>query len=365
MKRIKVLHVCPSLDKGGLEEVIYNLVKNSNDNEYDVSVAYFNGGLVSDRLEEKGYTCYKLSGAGKIDKIKEFMKVIKENEIDIVQAHFCFSGILAAKLSGVKIIETVHNTYVGFINPTGKLKYSLYLNMVDCIVSVSNEVSRFNFKNFSIGNKSKCKVITNSIDPERLNPSDKSVEKIKEEFGIPTNKRVISTLSRIDSQKGLEYFIEAAKKLNTEYDDLVFLIPGTGDEKYAEKLKESIINDNNIRFIGHVTKVNQLYKIMDIFVISSLWEGGPLTLLEAMAYGKAVIATPVGITPEVIENGINGYLVNVEDVDDLYEKIKDLLDNNKRSLRLGQQAKKDFEDKFSNEIMISNYKNLYRTLIKG
>ena len=362
MKKIKVLHVCNELDKGGLEEVIYNLVKNSNNDIYDVRVAFFKGGVVSSRLEEKGFKCYEIKSSGKISKVKGFMKLIKVEKIDIVQAHFCFSGILAAKFSGVKVIETVHNTYEWFKNPKGKFKYSFYLNLTDVIVSVSNAVNKFNLEHFNITKKNKCKVITNSIDSERITPTERTKEEIKSEFSIPNDSIVISSLSRIDRQKGLEYFIEAAKKLNKDFNNLVFLIPGTGEKEYTENLKKLAANEQNIIFTGHISKVNELFKIMDIYVMSSLWEGAPLTLLEAMAYGKAIVVTKVGNTSEVINDGENGYLIEKKDIEELYNKISLLIkDSNKRN-SFEKKAKQDFNEKYSNEIMISQYQKLYSNL---
>jgi L-malate glycosyltransferase len=365
MKKIKILHVVNALDKGGLEEVVYNLVKNSNDEVFDVSVAFFEGGIVSKRLEDKGFQCFKIDADNKWAKIKGLMNVIKQQQIDIVQTHYCFTGIISAKLSGVKVVETVHNTYLWFSNTKGKLLYSSYLNMVDTIVSVSGAVNQFNMGHFYIKNKSKCQIITNSIDSERIQPTERSKEEIKRDFGIPENAQVISTLSRIDVQKGLEYFIEVAKKLLEEQKNLYFLIPGAGEVEYVKQLEESTEDYPNIRFIGHVSKVNELFKMMDIYVMSSLWEGAPLTLLEAMGYGKAVVVTNAGNTSEVIVDGENGFLLEKKDVDGMCDKIKVILDSDKTRQKIEKNAQKDFELRFSNQIMINKYKDLYRSLLNN
>lgn len=363
MKKIKVLHVCDALDKGGLEEVIYNLVKNTNDEEFEAGVAYFRGGVVADRLKEKGFSCKEINETSKLTRINELKNYIKSEKIDIVQAHFCFHGILAAKLAGVRVIETTHNTYHFFENPWGRTKYSFYLNLVDSIVSVSKTVENFNLANFKVKDTKKYTVIRNSIDSERIIPSERSKAELKQKFGLPENSFVISTLSRLDVQKGLEYFIEAAKQLNQKYDHLVYLIPGEGSEQYSESLRKKAEGLSNIRFIGHVSKVNELFKVMDVYAMSSLWEGAPLTLLEAMAYGKAVVVTNVGNTAEVIQDGVNGFIVEKKDVDSFVERLSRFINQPEKRAELENKAQKDFTEKFSNQIMISHYKKLYKSLL--
>ncbi|MFZ7943810.1 glycosyltransferase family 4 protein [Neobacillus sp. 19] len=363
MNKIKVLHVCDALDKGGLEEVIYNLVKNTNDQKFEVSVAYFQGGMVANRLKEKGFICHEINVAGKYSRINKLKNYIKDEKIDIVQAHFSFHGIIAAKLAGVKVIETTHNTYHFFENPWGRLKYSLYLNLVDTVVSVSGAVQNFNLTNFKVKNRKKCVVITNSIDSERIIPSEEPTTVLKQKYNISENSVVISTLSRIDVQKGLEYLIEAASILNQKYHHLVFLIPGEGNPEYGKQLQEKATGLDNLHFIGHVSKVNELFKIMDIFTMPSLWEGAPLTLLEAMAYGKPVVVTDVGNTAEVIQDGINGYIVPKKDVHAIVDRIITLIENPEKRIQIEMRAQNDFTDKFSNQIMVDKYKQLYESLL--
>ncbi|MEH7332811.1 glycosyltransferase family 4 protein, partial [Neobacillus drentensis] len=263
----------------------------------------------------------------------------------------------------VKVIETTHNTYHFFENPWGRTKYSFYLNLVDSVVSVSKAVEKFNLANFKVMNNRKYTVIRNSIDSERIIPTERTKAELKKEFGLPEDSFVVSTLSRLDVQKGLEYFIEAAKTLNQKYKHLVFLIPGEGGEQYSQSLREKAEGVSNIKFIGHVSKVNELFKVMDVFAMTSLWEGAPLTLLEAMAYGKAVVVTNVGNTAEVIQDNVNGFIVEKKDVSAFVERLSRFIENPDKRSELEQQAKKDFTEKFSNQIMISHYKQLYKSLL--
>lgn len=360
---MKILHVSEALDKGGLEEVIYNLVKNTNEKRFDVRVASFRGGEVSDRLSKQGYLYYEISALSKKERIHALKKLIKSEGFDVVQAHFCFEAIAAAKACGVKVIETVHNTYGFFVNPWGKLKYSYYLNRVDAIVTVSDAVLAFNKEHFYVRKPEKYVSIRNSINPERLRMSSRSPEEVKESLGIPEQSLVVSTLSRLDVQKGLEYFIDMAKIVNEAYENIAFVIPGDGDAAYAAQLKEHAKGIDNIHFIGHIPNINDLFTIMDIFVLSSLWEGGPLTLLEAMAYEKAIVATNVGNTAEVIRDGSTGFLVESKNAKALAEKVGTLIQDQTLRSQFAKNAHDDFYERFNNDVMIQKYKQLYETLV--
>ncbi|MFX3622957.1 MAG: glycosyltransferase family 4 protein [Ectobacillus sp.] len=359
---MKILHVCEALDKGGLEEVIYNLVKNTKDDRFDVRVAYFRGGQVAERLADKGVVSYELAGATKRERIGKLVELIKREGFDIVQTHFCFEAISAAKKCGVKVIETVHNTYGFFVNPWGKLKYSYYLNKADAIVAVSGAVKDFTEKHFTIFQKNKCSTIRNSIEPERLVRSSRTPEEIKEELGIPQDATVISTLSRLDVQKGLEYFIDAARKLNERFEHVAFVIPGEGEAAYTKQLHAYAADLKNVYFIGHIPNISDLFAIMDIYVMSSLWEGGQLTLLEAMAYEKPIVTTKAGFGAEVIRDGQSGYVVDIKDARALAERIWELLEDEQKRLRMAKEAHRDFYKNFSNDVMINSYKQLYMRL---
>lgn len=359
---MKILHVSEALDKGGLEEVIYNVVKHTNDGEFKVQAASFQSGEVSRRLEENGFVYYDLQASSKKERIQRLTELIKRERFDLVQAHFCFEAITAAKACGLKVIETVHNTYGFFVNPWGRLKYSYYLNRADAVVAVSDAVKAFNEKYFFLFQPAKQIAIRNSVNPERLVRSSRSPEEIKHELGIPLKGTVISTLSRLDVQKGLEYFIEAARTLNKQYDDLVFIIPGEGAADYERQLKAAAEGVPNLYFVGHVPDINDLFAVMDIYVLSSLWEGGPLTLLEAMAYEKPIVATKVGIIEEVMQDEQNGYVANCKDADALAGKIGLLLEDETRRQEMARRAKRDFDMNFSNDVMMHAYKELYRKL---
>jgi len=100
-----------------------------------------------------------------------------------------------------------------------------------------------------------------------------------------------------------------------------------------------------------------------VFLLPSYFEGLPYTILEAMAHGLPVIATNVGAIPEVIEEGINGFLINPGDIDDLTKKIKTLITNKALIEEIGKNNRRKIADKYSMDKQVENYKNLYTSLL--
>ena len=121
---------------------------------------------------------------------------------------------------------------------------------------------------------------------------------------------------------------------------------------------------DKVIFLGFRNDVRDLLKSMDVFVLSSLTEGVSLGLLEAMAAGLPVVATDVGGNPEVIKNGVNGFLVPSKDPNALAEKIAAVLSNRDISRSMGNEGRKTFEAKFTLARMLKEYENLYAEILQ-
>ena len=111
------------------------------------------------------------------------------------------------------------------------------------------------------------------------------------------------------------------------------------------------------------SELTPFYESADVFLLPSYFEGLPYTILEAMAHGLPVIATNVGAIPEVIEEGINGFLINPGDIDDLTKKIETLITNKALIEEIGKNNRRKIADKYSMDKQVENYKNLYTSLL--
>lgn len=173
-------------------------------------------------------------------------------------------------------------------------------------------------------------------------------------------------VSRFSEEKGHLYFVEAAAKLVKSYENVEFIYVGDGPLRYIieQKAKECGV-DSYSQFLGFRSDVGELLQTLDVLVLSSLWEGLPISLLEAQYFGVASVVTNVGGIAEIISNGYNGLLVPPRDADALASAVINLLKNDVIRDKMGQYAKRLFAEKFSSEIMADAYINNINNILSG
>jgi glycosyltransferase involved in cell wall biosynthesis len=178
-----------------------------------------------------------------------------------------------------------------------------------------------------------------------------------------TGKINICSIGRLEKIKGYEYLIKALKEyLKTEEDNIICNIVGDGSErKNLEKLCEELQIKKNVRFLGYLDNVEQVLKKSDIYVQPSLNEAFGISLLEAMKFGKPVIASEVGGIPEIIKNNKNGLLFKNKDYCELASKIKELVKNDKLRNEIGKEARKSVESNFQIKKSIQRIEEYYLT----
>jgi glycosyltransferase involved in cell wall biosynthesis len=275
-----------------------------------------------------------------------FTDAIRRCDIVHVHGHPYISSYLACKIAKKykkPLILTQHNTFIDFQSWLNMLEHlndwlvgSVVLKDADSVITVSRKTMEYVLE---LGaDKSKTSVMYNGVDQNFFYPRNK--EKSRDKLGLPKNKALILTVRRLVYKNGLDTLIESASLLAREYPNLLLLIIGNGPDRLfiANRIRQLGVNEN-VRLVRFVPdKLLPLYyNAADGFVIpSSSGEGLPLVLLEAMACGLPVIATTVGGTPEIIKDGVNGFLVPPRDQRALAQTISKLLSlkNESQSLRI-------------------------------
>jgi glycosyltransferase involved in cell wall biosynthesis len=188
---------------------------------------------------------------------------------------------------------------------------------------------------------------------------DYEIKKFREEFRIKENSIVLLAIGLTALKykaEGAKLLIKAVKKLKSKYPNILLLI--TREESFSNELKEFALFEGvseNIIFTGDIDDPNVPLQICDIYTHTPLGEGGvSLAVLEAMAIGKPIIATSVGGIPEIIEDGINGLIVQPE-VDQIAQKIDYLLENKDLAAKLGENAQNKVKSKFIGESQLINF----------
>jgi len=236
---------------------------------------------------------------------------------------------------------------------------------VDRVIFISNDI-----KNELIENRfshEKLVYMPNSVDSDHFKPSERHVKE---------KQKNICFVGRLEEQKGLEYLIKAMDIIRSKENDVKLFIVGEGKQRDTlEDLCKKLKLKNHIIFVGSSDDVLAYYQNARVFVLPSISEGMPLTLLEAMSCGLPVIATSVGGNAEVLglsteepmmsdyHVGENGVLVEPKDVDSLAKALLRLLQDEGLSRELGKKARKYVKNKFSLDKVANEYVNLYHTLM--
>lgn len=306
-----------------------------------------------------------LKGFKGFTQLPKLISFIKNNKVDIIHAHGArvnLWGSFASLLTGVPIIATEHNIDLWRINNhlfNGLDRFSAKINK--CRVGVSQAVCAMLRKQGVRADKIVC--IENGIDVERFNITvDISDEKAG--LGIPDSAKVIGAVGRLVEQKGHKYLIEAFKIIEDQFSNVRLMIVGDGPLEYT--LKEQVKDlglEGKVIFAGQREDIPYLLAAMDIFVLPSITEGLPLVLLEAMAAGKPVIASRISGIPEVIEDGVDGVLVEPANADVLASAIKNLLSDSSRSVRMAALANNKVNDKYTAKNMLKRYQALYERIL--
>lgn len=373
LDKIRVLHCIRQGQVGGGESHVIDLVKNLDTNRFESLVLAFTDGPMISLLKSRNVPCFVIPTLKPFDFSirKAVTQLIEDQKIDLVHIHGtrAFSNTYAsARKLRKPIVYTVHGWTFNAFQSTLKRLVSVkieawFSKMANATINVSKNNREIGLK-YIPGLKSV--VIQNGIDRKRFNP-DLTYKDVRSELGIPTGRILIGSIARITAQKDPVTLIRAFAKLNEVHPNKYFLLfVGDGD------LKQRAIEEvSAAKFFGCVkfedfrADIPDLLNSIDIFCLPSLWEGLSLGLLEAMSMKKAVIASDVDGTREVIQNGVNGYLFPPTNVQDLADLILKLGEDNKHRLEIGNRAAETVQANFTVEGMTRKTEEVYLSVTEG
>jgi glycosyltransferase involved in cell wall biosynthesis len=234
--------------------------------------------------------------------------------------------------------------------------------LTDALVAVSGATARFCIEEEHM-RPGKVTIIRNGVDIKELAVSgetrQQTLRQLRSEWNLAPDAVLIATIARLHPQKGHVYLIEAARNVVQSYPESVFLIVGEGPERgRIERLIGDYGLADHFRILGQRPDVPALLAAADLFVLPSLTEGLSMSLLEAMAAHVPVIASAVGGSPELIQEGETGLLVPPEDSAELARAILTLLDDRDYRACLAEAGYRRVCDHFSVESMSSAYEKL-------
>jgi len=289
------------------------------------------------------------------------------DSFDIIHLHGRLGSLLSAVL--IKnilrlkkaLIYTIHDTppwYCSYESVFERIvRYVAYRAMelrvaklADAIIAVNKMIAKTLTAEHGVPN-SKVHIIPSGVDTDLFRPSSH-----KEKFCL--------FVGHLIKRKGVKYLLRALKILN---DSVKCIIVGDGPEKNALRSKAKKLGLTNVSFVGSIStrKLIELYSKAAVFILSSLSEGTPVSILEAMSCGCPVIAFSVGGIPEIIRNGINGFLIKPGDVRALANCIEVLINDSSLLRKLGENARSMMKKMYDWKVIAKKTYSLYKCILKS
>ena len=307
----------------------------------------------------------RLQGAGAISGLPQFLYYLRQERPIIFHAQLnwllsCKVGLMAATLSQVPIVMA---TLQQFLLPPWRkniyLQQQLVAANVDQYIAVSDAVAQQLSHSFNVP-KAKVKMIHNCIP---LSPHNRPLNQtLRTTLDQGTGTPIILSIARLDEQKGHKFLLEAMSHIP----EAILVLAGSGPERAVlETQAQMLAIADRICFLGHRTDIPDLLACCDLFVLPSIYEGLPLSILEAMAAGKPVVASAVGGTPEAVLDGVSGLLVPPGDSMALAKAIKCLLGQPSLAAQMGAAGKARVQQMFSVDMMVRQVSQTYEELLDG
>jgi glycosyltransferase involved in cell wall biosynthesis len=367
--KIKVLHIIKSLGRGGAEMLLQETLKKHNHEKFEFHYIYFlpwknqmvegiqkAGGIVTNIPATNNLKILNKSGS--------IIKYIRSNKINLIHCHLPWAGFVGRiifKRTHLPVIYTEHNKQERYHFLTKYINRFTF-NWQTIAIGVSGEVALSIQKNISP--HIQVQTILNGVDTNYFVRKSEIGQEIRRNYNISPNALCIGTIAVFRFQKRLKEWIDIFFRLKIKHPDLYGFIIGDGP------LKPEIIShiknlglENSIIMPGLQTDVLPWLSSIDIFMMSSLFEGLPIALLEAMSMECAIVSTNAGGIKEVIRSNEDGLLVPVDQWEKLENQIESLLQDNSKIITWGEKARKRAESAFSMLSMVNQTESLYTDLV--
>ena len=365
---MKVLHVTSHLNMGGITRYILSLSQQLIERGHQVCVAAA-GGHLEGRAREIGLAHWPVplntsqEFSPKILRgIRQITNRLREEPVDILHAHTRVGQVVADQVSRrlkIPYVTTWHGIYK---RRAGRRWYPC---IGDACLAISGVVRDHLLREFQVP-EDRVRLVYNGVEAAHYAaaPDAAKVRAYRERWGIPEGRPVIGGIGRLAAGKvkGFDLLLAAACLLRETRPDLHVLIVGDGPRRpFLEDVAERLGILSQVRFVGGVEDIRVPLALMDVFVFPSRWpEAFGLTLIEAMAAGKPVVATRMGAVPELIRDGVDGFLIDSEDIGALARAISQMLSDRALVERLGSHAQARVRDHFSLEQMALQVERVYR-----
>lgn len=360
LSKQNILFFPRTMGLGGTENVVLQLCEIFKPLVNNIVVCSCGGENVK-HLDEMGIRHYTIpdiedkSPSVILKTAKQIRRIVREENITIIHTHHRMAAFYVAALRSYKkcgFINTSHNTFYDKKRLTA-FAYK-HAGLVACGEMVKKNLADY----FGLPDE-KVTVIRNAVASfdGQIVP-DETIEKLRGDGCF-----IVGNIGRLSGQKGMEYYIQALPKVLKKHPETHFLIIGTGELESSLKEQTKQLNvENNLHFLGYRSDVQNLISQLDLVVLSSLWEGLPLTPIEAFSVGKTVVATGVDGTVEIVEDGKSGRLIEPKKPEQIAESVVWMIEHPEEKKSMEWKAKNRYEQDFSIERLSKAYIEFYKMI---
>jgi len=374
MDRIKILQLTESGCYGGNQTKIISLLKNIDREKYQMAVAAKGGHSFEAEVHRHNIPFYniELPKVLRTRYLNHLQEIHNIEHFDIVHSHGSVAGFYGRTLRkhnpDIKSIHSIHGIH--YLNNPNMILRNVSKSVEQYLVQYTDMTICENQNDNKIGienrilNSEKTVLINNGIDITKFTNRKKNTE-LFHKLGLNENHFVIGNVSRFDVQKNQMLLIQSAYYLVRKYPQMRLVFVGDGHTLNTMKrfAKDSNL-ENYIVFTGEVENIEDYYPLFDVFVLPSMWDGMPYTLLEAMASRLPVICSNLGNNLEIIKNNYSAMTVNPNEMDDMFQKISVLYQNKELGEKIAQNAM--IESTQYDEIeTVRKYEELYYGVINN
>ena len=381
---IKVNHIITRLIVGGAQENTLHTADMLSKEHYQVSVISgpqtgSEGSLIGE-FQEKGISLTilpellrEVSPVNDLRALWKLYRLLNQGKYDIVHTHSSKAGILgriAARLAGVPVIvHTVHGWSFHESMPSRTRQMFIALErtcarFTDKLVVVTRRDIDKGLR-AGIGHPEQYTLIRSAIPLEVFDPSRYDQTAVRHGLGIPLDALVLGNVGRFSAQKNPLAWVKVAGHVAQSLPECHFLLVGDGPlrNQVEAALKTEGLFERTV-LTGLRRDVPQLMRAIDVFLLTSLWEGLPRVLPQAMSMGLPIISSRVDGSAEVISDGENGFLFATDDIEGMSQACVRLLKNKSQRKTMGEAGKKTAHQEFDVRLMIEQIEALYSDLVK-
>lgn len=383
---IKVLEVLEAT-VGGTRRHVVSLVAGLDKSHFQVEVAApsIRQGTIADKdfvdeIKSLGIHIHVINMIREIQLSSDLkalwnlLNLIRREKYNIVHVHSSkagFLGRIAAKLNGIPTVYTPNGFY--FLDSSNCTKKEFYLllerlagKLTDKLIAVSSGEGQQAVLR-GIVPVQKLTVIPNAINFQDFQPNPDIKQRIKVELGIPASSTIVGTVSRYIAQKNPFSLVQVFAQIHQKLPEVHFIWCGEGEMRAeTENLAKELRVFDAISFLGYQENIQAIMNTFDVFLLASLFEGLPYTILEAMALSIPVVATDVVGSRDVVQHETTGILVPLSQNQDseLAEAVMLLLKDESKRILFGERGQDRIKEKYSLENMVKETENLYCALLQ-